>query len=170
MMFISLSLFGLTANASPPDAKDDGTNWCDGLDPSSGVYSTCIQAHSAKNRVEHLKSKNASASSVSKAQASLNEAIAQFGELGGGITLPGLSTCPCSGLSASGTIWDSSVVPVSTRLDPQIITIYTSDGNLTAVTKDTGVAYCSISNTIQIVDLSPAEGDACRNELISFML
>lgn len=64
--------------------------YCDDLEPSSGLYSTCIQAHSAANRVEHLRSKGAKGSAVSMAEASLTQAIEQYGLLGGVGPVPGL--------------------------------------------------------------------------------
>ena len=45
------------ALASPNDPSGGA---CDGLEPSSGLFSKCIQAHSARNRVELLQSRNAS--------------------------------------------------------------------------------------------------------------
>jgi hypothetical protein len=107
---MSLMILGSSVMAAPPDARDDGTGWCDGLDPTSSLYSTCIQAYSATNRLEHLQSKNASANAVSKAQASLDEALAQYEELGGG-SVPGLepvSSCPCNTQNvAGGSLWGS---------------------------------------------------------------
>lgn len=99
LMFIALTGLVQIAVAAPPDAKDDGTNWCDGIDPSTGLYSTCIQTHSAANRVKHLQSKNASANAVAKALAEYDQAVAQFAELGGG-DVPGFeppiaASCPC---------------------------------------------------------------------------
>ena len=110
--FLSAILMPLAGSvmAAPPDDKGDGTGWCDGLDPSRNLYSTCIQAHSAANRLEHLQSKNASANAASKAQAALDEAIAQYAELGGGVVPgfePPVAPCPCwtpSELSTLGVV------------------------------------------------------------------
>lgn len=95
LLIFSLLLAAGSALGAP---NDPSGGLCDNLDPSSGLFSTCIQAHSAKNRIEHLQSKNASANAVLKAHAALDASIAQYALLGGGV-IPGFApppqTCPC---------------------------------------------------------------------------
>lgn len=65
---------------------------CDGIDPQTGLYSTCIRAHSAADREERLKAKGASDQAIATARAELAAMISQYAELGGG-SVPGLVTC-----------------------------------------------------------------------------
>ena len=86
---IALLILSASATAAPPDDTGNGTGWCDGLAPSTGLYSTCIQAHSAANRIEHLKAVGANDKAVAKAQASYDEAVATYAELTEGGVIPG---------------------------------------------------------------------------------
>jgi hypothetical protein len=81
-------IFGFITISSHAAPNDPSGGMCDGLDPSSGLFSICIQAYSARNRVEHLTSVGASEVAIGRAQAAVAEAIAMFEELGGG-TIPG---------------------------------------------------------------------------------
>jgi len=85
--YLSLLLLCLAGSvvAAP---NDPSGGLCDGLDPSSGLFSTCLQAHSAANRVDQLTLVGASADAIARAQASLDEAITEYAELGGG-SVPG---------------------------------------------------------------------------------
>ena len=69
------SVFGIIAMSSHAAPNDPSGGLCDGLDPSSGLFSICIQAYSAKNRVEHLTSVGASTTAICKAQAELEKTI-----------------------------------------------------------------------------------------------
>jgi len=96
LIFIALTVFGQTAFAKAPDAKEDGTGWCDGLDKKGGLFSTCIRAHSAKNLVEHLISVGVEGPALNNAEASLEQAVSAYEELAGaGNSLPGLSDNSC---------------------------------------------------------------------------
>lgn len=86
--YLSLLLLYLAGSAVAVHSDPSG-GACDGLDPSSQLFSTCIQAHSAARRVDHLTQVGASATAIDKAQASLDDAIADYAALGGGI-IPGL--------------------------------------------------------------------------------
>lgn len=66
-----------------------GGEYCDGLDPSGGLFTTCIQAHSAANRVEHLADVGANAKAIAKAEEALAVALEIYAELPGGGTVPG---------------------------------------------------------------------------------
>ncbi|MGR8931883.1 MAG: hypothetical protein ACU836_14710 [Gammaproteobacteria bacterium] len=68
--------------------NDPSGGACDGLDPSGMLFSTCLQAHSAASRVDRLTLVGASARAIDEAQASLDEAIAKYAALGGGV-VPG---------------------------------------------------------------------------------
>ncbi|MEH6610684.1 MAG: choice-of-anchor D domain-containing protein [Halioglobus sp.] len=82
---------GVVVDPIAPGSGDTGgkVGVCRGLDPVTSLFSICLQAHSAKNRVEHLQSKGASPKAVNKAQSALDKAIVKFAELGGG-SIPGL--------------------------------------------------------------------------------
>lgn len=110
-LIFSLSLFGASVGAATGDPSGGA---CDGLDRSSGLYSTCIQAHSAANRVEHLQSVGASANAINKAKAALADAKAQYAELGGG-AVPGflLSYAECADVSNEGNTQNILVAPGS---------------------------------------------------------
>jgi hypothetical protein len=85
--FFSASLL-LLAGSVVAVPHDPSGGLCDSLDPSSGLFSTCIQAHNATNRLEHLESVSASYNAITNAQAQLDSATAQYALLGGG-TVPG---------------------------------------------------------------------------------
>lgn len=91
--FLSAILIPLAAGvmAAPPDAKDDGTGWCDGLDKKGGLFSTCLRAHSAQNLVDHLMAVGAGGAALSNATAAVEQATSAFEELAGpGNSVPGL--------------------------------------------------------------------------------
>lgn len=95
------SVFGLFTMSSQAAPGDPSGGECDGIDPSSGLFSLCIQAHSAKNRVDLLRSVGASENAIGKARAEVEDAEAMFSELGGGV-IPGLydigDTGPAGGI------------------------------------------------------------------------
>ena len=97
-------IFGFITMSSQAAPNDPSGGECDGLDPSSGLFSLCIQAHSAKNRVEHLQSVGASENAIRKAQAGVDDAEAMFSELGGG-TIPGLYDIGDTGPAGGIVFW-----------------------------------------------------------------
>lgn len=157
-----LLLSAATVNAA---ANDPSGGACDGLDPSSGLFSKCIQAHSAKNRVEHLASRNASSNAIAVAQSQLDQAIAEYAELGGG-GVPGLQSCACwssvqlaalsfdfcsdslpyNGIYVIGRDVEARVSSLETKGDP---TCYFNDGN-TVVTEvlGTGQDYSACADQL----------------------
>ncbi|MDC1198885.1 hypothetical protein N8071_00740 [bacterium] len=83
LLCLSASITGGVALADPAEG------FCDGLDPSGDLFSTCIQAHAAANRVEHLADVGANATAIAKAEEALAVALETYAGLPGGGTVPG---------------------------------------------------------------------------------
>lgn len=130
----SLSLTGGSASAAPGDPSGGA---CDGLEPSGGLYSTCIQAHSAASRVAQLRKVGANATAIGKAEAALAEAKAQYAELGGG-AVPGflLSYAECNARWNEGNTKNIYVTPG------------TAPGSCPAAAEADGLTnYCFLDNS-----------------------
>lgn len=114
--FLSAILMPLAAGvmAAPPDAKDDGTGWCDGLDKKGGLFSTCLRAHSAQNLVDHLMAVGAGGAALSNATAAVEQATSAFEELAGpGNSVPGLGDACFSAADYVGIATDEDINSVT---------------------------------------------------------
>jgi hypothetical protein len=88
-----VALLGLTTPVTGSVAvaqNDPSGGFCDELDPSGGLFATCIQAYSALNRLEHLEDVGANENAVAKAELAFSAVLATYAELPGGGTVPGL--------------------------------------------------------------------------------
>lgn len=159
-------------------ANDPSGGQCDVLGHPSQLYPICIQAWSAKNRVELLTAVEASATAVAVAQAQLEEAIATYAALSNGETIPGFTLpCPCEGEVLStpydNVIWSSAF---TTRL------CVPSEDGLTLVNPDdpnspellwaythpfTGTTACVIAGQVEqhAITVTPAQLTACLASL-----
>lgn len=110
---VGLLLMSSVVRAAPMDPSG---GQCSGLDASSSLLSTCIQAHSARNRTVYLSTTRASANAVQEAQSALNTLLAQFASLGGGV-VPGFEpACPCWNATELASIDGSSPSGAGSRL------------------------------------------------------
>ena len=121
--FLSLSAGGTLAAANDPSGGQ-----CDGLDPTGGLFSTCLRAHSAANRVEHLNAVGANETAIAKAKKEFDKAMATYAELSGGKTVPGFGAKAKEVILAVAYI-SKDVTPGYSAGDTLIAKLLDMDGN-----------------------------------------
>ncbi|WP_418317148.1 hypothetical protein [Piscinibacter sakaiensis] len=183
----SIALLFLTSvvRAAPMDPSG---GQCSGLDPASGLFPTCIQAHSARNRIAHLSSTRANAKAVTQAQNSLAALLAQYVSQGGGV-IPGFepnTACPCWSAAELATIDGvSSAGGTGTNLICVVSPYEAVLGETGATLNDLGQTFAEINNDQRYCrfnasdsggtslistffdNLPDAEVDACRSQVIA---